>query len=571
MKNIIMSDIARGDQPADLVLKNCKIIDVFTHSIEENDIAIHNGVIVGIGEYSGIKEIDIQGKFVSPGLIDGHVHIESSMLTPSEFSKLIVPKGTTRIIADPHEIANVKGIKGLGFMLKSSLDTPLNVHIMIPSCVPATAFETSGSTIDSIDIYSLRERESILGLGEVMDYPGVIHGEKTIMDKLEIMKNHIIDGHAPNVYGKDLNAYLLKHIKTDHECTTKEELEEKVRRGMYIHLRQGSATRNVKDLVKGITPFNSHRLMFCTDDKHPMDIVNEGHINFNINLAIKEGVDPITAIQMATINTATCYQLPQVGAIAPGYQADLIVFDDLTKIEPELVYIKGKLVAQNNVPLFETHKFENIHVLESVNFNYSDINLDLHLKSNHVKVMKLIENNIITKKIHHTVDVKDGIYINNPAQDILKIAVIERHHYTKNIGIALMEGYGIKDGAVALTIAHDSHNLIVVGDNDIDMLVAIKELQDIQGGIAIASHGKVIESLQLEIAGIMTNHDFSIVENKLRKMNKVARDLGVRKEIDDPFLSLGFMSLPVIPDLKLTDKGLFDVTLFRPTEIEVTE
>lgn len=571
MHNKLMSDIALGIKKADLVLKNCKIINVFSHCVEKNDIAIHNGIIVGIGSYNGAEEIDVHESFVSPGFIDGHVHIESSMLTPSEFSKLIIPRGTTRIIADPHEIANVKGVKGLGFMLKSSLDTPLNVHIMIPSCVPATSYETSGSTIDSEDIYSLRKREGILGLGEVMDYPGVINAEKSVMDKLTIMENYIIDGHAPNVYGKDLNAYLLKHIKTDHECTTKEELEEKVKRGMYIHLRQGSATRNVKELSKGITEYNSHRLMFCTDDKHPMDIVHEGHINFNINLAIQQGIDPITAIQMATINIANCYQLKQVGAIAPGYTADLVIFDDLNDIQPHKVYIKGVLVAEDDSVLFDTHKFENIHVKQSVNYNMGDINLDLHIKSQHVKVMRLIENNVITKEVHRIVQMKDGLYINDPTQDILKIAVVERHHYTKNIGIALMEGYGIKDGAVAMTIAHDSHNLVVVGDNDLDMLIAIQELKNIQGGITIVHNGKVINSLQLEIAGLMTNQEYKTVEQKLIEMNKVARELGVRKEIDDPFLSLAFMSLPVIPDLKLTDRGLFDVVKFGPTDIEVTE
>ena len=569
MQNKIMSEVALSIRKADLVLKNCQIINVFDRSIEKNDIAIHNGIIAGIGIYEGIEEIDMNNRFVSPGFIDGHVHIESSMLTPSEFSKLIIPRGTTRIIADPHEIANVKGVKGLGFMLKSSLDTPLNVHIMIPSCVPATTFETSGATIDGEDIYSLRKREGILGLGEVMDYPSVIHAEKSMMDKLSIMKNFVIDGHAPNVYGKDLNAYLLKHIKTDHECTTKEELNEKVRRGMYIHLREGSATRNVTELSKGVTDTNSHRLMFCTDDKHPMDIVEDGHINYNINLAVKNGVDPLMAIQMATINTATCYQLKQVGAIAPGYVADLIVFDDLNNIQPNLVYINGKKVSENGSVLFETHKYENIHVMETVKLNLEDVNIELPLKGNKVNVIKLIENNVTTKKVIREVETKDGLYVNNKDVDILKIAVVERHHYTKNVGVGLLEGYGLKNGAVAMTVAHDSHNLIVVGDNDNDMLLAVKELKEIQGGITIVSNGKVIDSLQLEIAGIMTNHEFGVVQTKLEKMDKAARKLGVNKKVDDPFLSLAFMSLPVIPDLKLTDFGLFDVTTFKPISIEV--
>jgi len=569
MNHKLYSDIALGKFKAELVLKNGRLINVFDSSIEESDIAIQDGIIIGIGSYEGKTEIDLHKSYVSPGFIDGHVHIESSMLTPSEFSKLIIPRGTTRIIADPHEIANVKGVKGLGFMLKSSLDTPLNVHIMIPSCVPATIFETSGATIDAEDIYSLKNRMGILGLGEVMDYPSVIHAEKAMMDKLSIMKDFIIDGHAPNVYGKDLNAYLLQHIQTDHECTTKEELTEKVRRGMYIHLREGSATRNVTELCNAVTPENSHRLLFCTDDKHPMDIVAEGHINYNINLAIKQGVPPITAIQMATINIATCYNLKQVGAIAPGYVADLVVFDDLKDINPKAVYINGDLVAEDNHVLFETHKYKSIHVVDTVKLNMNDIHFDLPIKKNPVNVIQFIENNVTTKKVIRTVDIVHGLYVNNPDVDILKIAVVERHHYTKNVGVGLIEGYGLKNGAVAMSIAHDSHNLVVVGDNDKDMMIAVHELKNIQGGITIVSNGKVIESLQLEIAGLMTNQPYSIVESKLISMQKAARKLGVNDAIDDPFLSLAFMSLPVIPDLKLTDHGLFDVTSFRPITIEV--
>jgi adenine deaminase len=571
MENIIMSNVALGKEKADLVLKNAQIINVFDKSIEVNDIAVHKGVIVGIGSYEGIKEIDCTNQFVSPGFIDGHVHIESSMLTPSEFSKLVIPKGTTRIVADPHEIANVKGVKGLGFMLKSSLDTPLNVHIMIPSCVPATAFETSGSTIDGEDIYSLRKRQGILGLGEVMDYPSVINAEKAMMDKLQIMRHFVIDGHAPNVYGKDLNAYLLKHIQTDHECTTKEELDEKVKRGMYIHLREGSATRNVRELSKGVTEHNSHRLMFCTDDKHPADIIEDGHINYNINLAVECGINPLTAIQMATINIATCYGLKHIGAIAPGYVADLVIFDDLNDIQPKKVFISGKLVAEKNKVNFETHKYENIHVIDTVKFNIDDINIDLKLNSNKVNVIKLIENNVTTEKVVREVTTRNGLYINDPEVDILKIAVVERHHYTKNVGVGLLEGYGLKNGAVAMTIAHDSHNLVVVGDNDHDMMVAIKELKEIQGGITVVSEGKVLESLQLEIAGIMTNKEYEEVQNKIESMDKVAKTLGINDKVDDPFLSLAFMSLPVIPDLKLTDFGLFDVTQFKLIPIEVNE
>lgn len=564
-----MSDIALGKQKADLVLKNCKIVNVFTHEIEHGDIAIANGLIVGIGEYSGITEKDMQGKYVSPGFIDGHVHIESSMLTPSEFSKLIIPKGTTRIIADSHEIGNVSGIKGIGFMLESSRDTPLKVHFMIPSCVPATKYETSGATIDSHDIYFIKDREGILGLGELMDYPGVIHAEKNVYDKLDTMKGRIIDGHAPGVYGKELNSYLLGNIKTDHECTTVEELNEKTRKGMYIHLREGSATRNVATLSKGITKENSHRLMFCTDDKHSMDIVSEGHINFNINKAIIHGVDPITAIQMATINIANCYKLDLVGGIAPGYVADLIAFDSLDQVEPTLTIIDGEIVYEDNELLFTTSKRENINVLDSVKLNTSDINLEMKLNNNHVRVIQLVENNIITKEVHRKVTTENGLYKNNPNEDILKLAVIERHHYTKNVGLGLLEGYGLKNGSIAMSIAHDSHNIICVGDNDQDMKLAIKELKEIQGGIVITSNNEVVNKLQLEIAGLMTNQDYKTVEQTLIEMEEQARNLGVNESVDDPFISLAFMSLAVIPELKVTDKGLFDVKTFKPISLEV--
>ncbi len=560
--------IALGKEKAELVLKNCKMVNVFTHSIEEVDIAIYNGTVVGIGSYDGVNEKDMKGRYVCPGFIDGHVHIESSMLTPSEFSKIIIPRGTTRIIADPHEIANVLGVKGIGFMFKSSLDTPLNVHIMIPSCVPATLFETSGASISNEDVFSLKNRDGILGLGEVMDYPSVISANRFMMDKLKLMSDRVIDGHAPLITGKELNSYLLEHIKTDHECTNEEELNEKVSRGMYVHLREGSATRNVSVLSKAVTKHNSHRLMFCTDDKHPMDIVEEGHINYNVNLAIKNGVDPITSIQMATINTALCYQLQHVGAIAPGYSADIIAFDDLNDIQPNLVIINGSIVSENGSVNFETKKYENLHVTNSVKFNPSDISFDLELKDENVKVIKLIPNNVTTKKVIRKVTVEKGKYVNNPQDDILKIAVVERHHYTGNVGIGLLEGYGLKNGAVAMSVAHDSHNVIVLGDNDNDMHIAIREIKKMQGGLTLVSNGKVIDSLQLSIAGLMTNDPISSVSEKLRHLENEAHKLGVNPIVDDAFLSLAFMSLPVIPELKLTDIGLFDVSKFTLVEIE---
>ncbi len=569
MDTIKLAKVARGDAIADLVLKNCKIINVFTREIEIGDIAITDGKIVGIGEYQGKEELDLKNRFVAPGFIDGHVHIESSMLTPPQFAKIIVPKGTTSIIADPHEIANVSGIEGIKYMIFSSIFGPLNVNIMIPSCVPATSFETSGAIITSKDIKKFRNNKGVLGLGEVMNYPGVIFGDPEVHKKLEYMADFVKDGHAPSVHGKELNAYKLSGIKTDHECTTAEELHEKVARGMYIHLREGSATRNVKALAKGVTIENSRRLLFCTDDKHSEDIRNEGHINYNIKLAIENGVDPLTAIQMATINIAECYKLDNIGAIAPGYDADLVVFDSLKEIDVDQVYIKGELVAKGNKALFDPVLYTNGYVTNTVNIkDSSKVNFDIKLKNNKVKVIQLIPKNVTTTKVIREVTIENGIYKQDNDSDILKLAVVERHHQTGNVGLGLVEGYGLKNGAVAMTIAHDSHNLIIIGDNDQDMKIAMQEIERIQGGITLVNNGKVFESIRLEVAGLMTNTEVKVIEGKLKQMDKKAREMGVNKAVDDAFLSLAFMSLPVIPELKLTDKGLFDVTKFALVSLE---
>ncbi|MBU1145827.1 MAG: adenine deaminase [Firmicutes bacterium] len=560
---------SRGIELSSLVLKNARIINVFNGLIEDADIAIEDGIIVGIGSYSGKTEIDLFHQYVSPGFIDGHVHIESSMLVPSEFAKIVMPKGTTSVIADPHEIANVCGLDGIRFMIESSKKVPLDCFMMIPSCVPSTPYETSGAKIDAKDLSAFLKEENILGLGEVMDYPGVILGKDDIYDKINIMKNHPIDGHSPGIYGKELNAYIMSGIQTDHEATSPLELMEKVSRGMYIHLREGSATRNVKALSVAVNPLNSHRLLFCTDDKHPEDIKKEGHINYNINLAIENGVDPICAIQMATINVATCYQLKGYGAIAPGYVADLVVFDNLLYIEPKMVYKKGTLVAKNNISLFESDTALNDSVLNTVHIKTEDISFQIPLKSDKVNVIGLIKNNVTTLKIIEKVKVVNGFYEQEDSSDLLKLAVIERHHFTGNIGLALVKGYGLKKGAIALTIAHDSHNLMILSDNDIDMKIAMDKIIEIGGGIVLVKEGKVMHSLTLEVGGIMTSKGSAHVEDLLYKMERDIRKMGVKDEIDDPFLSLAFLSLPVIPELKCTDFGLFDVNSFQIIPLEV--
>jgi len=561
--------IARGDQKAELVLKNCQVVNVLNGQIETGDIAIEKGKIVGVGEYEGHREIDLQNKYVCPGFIDGHVHIESSMLTPSQFSRLVMPKGTTSIIADPHEIANVCGLDGIEYILKASEMVPLDIYIMLPSCVPSTEFEVAGAILLAEDLKKLKDHPRVIGLGEMMNYPGVIAGNAMVHEKIDMMSDRLIDGHAPEVTGKALNAYISAGVKTDHECTTKEEMLEKVGKGMYVHLREGSATRNLDALLKGVTSNNSRRLMFCTDDKQPIDIMNEGHIDHNVRRAIELGLSPITAIQMATLNVAECYSLKGKGAIAPGYEADLLILDNLEKVSVSQVYKKGILVASDHQPLFEAPQIKDENVLGTVKLeNTQAINLDLKIATGIAKVIGLKERSIITDLVVRKVDTKDDLFIHNPKLDLLKLAVIERHKNTGNVGIGLVEGYGLRHGAVGLTIAHDSHNVIVIGDNDADMRLAIEELKRCDGGMTICKDGVVIETLRLEVGGLMTNAPLEEVIAKIKKMDSLALDSGVSTKIE-PFLTLAFLALPVIPELKLTDQGLFDVTQFAFVGIDV--
>ncbi len=562
--------VARGEIKAELVLKQAKMINVYSGEIEIGDIAIEKGTIVGIGSYQGETEHDINGKFVAPGFIDGHVHIESSMLTPPGFAKIVVPKGTTTVIADPHEIANVCGNEGIEFMLKSSDNIPLNVYMMIPSCVPATKDENSGAIVSVSDIASFMNHPRVLGLGEVMDYPSVIYGEDDIHKKIELMKDRKIDGHAPDVMGNDLNAYIAAGVQTDHECSIAESMIARIKRGMYVHLREGSQTRNTKALLKGLNKDNINRVLFCTDDKHPFDIKEEGHINFNVNLAIEFGINPIDAIRMATLNAANCYGLSHLGGIAPNKQADLIVFSDLYKIKPETVYFKGKIVAENDEPLFEASAKIPKSVINTVHLD-DHLSFDLHLESSEVRVIGLIHNNITTHELIRKVKVDQGKYVYDEKVDILKLAVIERHHHTGNIGIGLVEGFGLKNGALAMTIAHDSHNLIILGSSDADMQVAAKKIQEIQGGIVLVQNGIVTEFLELEVGGIMTAHSEVIVQETLLRMKQKIQKMGLNPNVGDPFISLAFLALPVIPKLKLTDRGLFDVDLFKIVPIEVNK
>lgn len=560
---------AMGRIKCDLVLKNGNIINVFTNEIIKGNLGILGGVIIGVGDYDGKKEIDLKGKYISPSFIDTHVHIESSMVAPPLFAKSIVPRGTTTVIADPHEIANVLGMDGIYYILNSTKETPLDVYIMLPSCVPATPFETSGAILKAKDLKKLINHPRVKGLGELMDYVGVINGNQDIIDKLKISKDKIIDGHGPNLFGKKLNAYAVSGVKTDHECTTPEEMIAQLRVGFYIQMRQGTVTKDVENLLPALNKDNLRRCLFCSDDKHPEKILERGHIDENINIAIKGGIAPIDAIKIASLNAAECYGLKRKGAIAPGYVADLIVFDCLTNIKPILVFKNGNLVAENNKPLFKAIRgTDSKNIISKVNIKeITKNNITLNLKNNKVNVIKVLPNSVVTKKVVMEVKVKNGIFIKDPNIDVCKIIVIERHSGKCTLFIALITGFDIKNGAISSTIVHDSHNLIVVGDNDDDILNCIIKTKEIGGGITMSSKGKIIGEISLEIAGLMSKEDLEVISAKMNKLTALAKNLKINEKID-PFMTLAFMALPVIPEIKVTDKGLFDVNLFKFITVE---
>ncbi|RJX26699.1 MAG: adenine deaminase [Acholeplasma sp.] len=563
-----MMDQARGLTKAELVFKNASVVNVYSGAIDYVDVAISQGIILGTGTYHGLKEIDLKGKFLSPGFIDSHVHIESSMLTPREFAKVIVPKGTTTIIADPHEITNVLGLRAIEYMLHASENIPLDVYFMLPSSVPATSFEHSGASLNALEIASYKNHPRILGLGEVMDYPAVLNGDLEIHQKIDVMEGHTIDGHIPDLLGNDLNAYIFAGIETDHESTATQYLNERIAKGMYVHLREGSATRNVADLIPAIHEKNIHRVTFCTDDKHALDLIQEGHINYNINLAISLGIDPIDAIRMATLNAATCYGLKHMGGIAPGKYADLVIFDDLHHIEPIMVYKRGQLVAQNGLCLDQTKESIPDDVMRTVHVDLDQIDFKLPIHSNPVRVIGLVSHNIITDEIIMDVKVKDGYFVYHPSLDVLKLVSIERHHHLNTIGKGLVTGFGFRDCALGMTIAHDSHNIVIVGSNDHDMMICANELKKLQGGIVLVKNGKILTSLQLEVAGLMTASSGQEVAKKIKAIRSHLIQSGMTMK-DDPLIALSFLCLPVIPKLKLTDQGLFDVEQFTFTQLEI--
>jgi adenine deaminase len=564
--------VASGKKKAALVLKNARVVNVFTSEIIEGDVAIQDGIIAGIGTYEGEQEMDLQGQYLAPGLIDAHMHLESAMVAPAEFARAVVPRGTTTIVADPHEIANVAGIQGIEYILEATENIPLQVYIMLPSCVPTTTFENTGAVLTASDLAPLYQHKRVLGLAELMDYPGVVEAEEFILDKIVGAGDRLIDGHGPNIKDKELMAYAASGIQTEHECSTVEEMVDRMRLGMYILIREGSAARNLKELVQAVTRENVRRCLFCTDDKHPEDLLTRGHMDNNLRIAVEEGMDPIAAIGMATLNAAECYGLNHLGAVAPGYQADMVVFDNLKDFKASMVFRRGKVVAVEGKPLFESAPQGSSMVTNSVNIPVvTENDLCLNLKTDIVHVIEVLPHTLVTRKTVRKVNFENGCFKYHKSLDIVKLAVIERHHATGNIGLGLVEGFGLKNGAIATTIGHDSHNLIVIGDNDRDMLAAIREIQHVGGGITLCSEGNVLATLPLPIAGLMSDKPLETVRQSLEKMIHLAWEkLSISREID-PFMMLSFLSLPVIPEIKLTDMGLFDVHQFKFIDIQVQE
>lgn len=554
-------EIAAGRCKAELVFKNANVINVFTNEIVKADVAVDSGYIAGVGQYDGEKEINCVDKFLVPGFIDSHMHIESTMVTPPHLCKAVAQSGTTTLIADPHEIVNVAGAKGMKYFLDATENLPINVYFMLPSSVPATYFETNGSDFTAADMQEFVNHPRVLGLGEVMCYPDVVAGDKVILEKLAAFETagKFVDGHAPGLTGKNLEAYAAAGVLTEHECTTFSEAAEKVRAGLTVLVREGSAAKNLSTLVNGWLDSNlpSDRFLFCTDDKHLDDIQRDGHIRWNIRQAISLGMDPVIAIKMATYNAAKAYNLREIGAVAAGYKADLVLLDSLKQVNVNSVYKNGCLIEE----LFKD--FEPVPVptdlLHSVHCKTIEKN-DLALKAQgEIDVIEMVPYQIATRRIKAAVQTDDGYFA--PNDIFTKLVVAERHGKNGNIAVAPLKGYGIKGGAIATSVAHDSHNIIAAGDNDDDLVLAINTLRDIGGGYVLTGGGEVLGKLPLKVGGIMSLDDATTVQETTTEILEKANKMGIPYYVD-PFISLSFMALPVIPEIRLTDKGLFDVTTF---------
>ncbi|MDD5338592.1 MAG: adenine deaminase [Dehalococcoidales bacterium] len=554
--------VAKGEQPADLLLTNAKVLNVFNGEVENTNVAICGELVAGVGDYKKAQKIiDLKGRYVAPGLINGHVHLESSMLDVGQYARAVVPHGTAAIVTDLHEIANVCGMDGIRYVLEYARQLPFDLFLMAPSCVPATHMETSGANLSADDIKKILEFDECIGLGEVMNYPGVLFGDTAMLEKIAAAKGKIVDGHAPGVSGLDLNAYIGAGIGSDHESVALKEGEEKLRRGMRLMIREGSSEKNLEALLPLVTDKTYPRCLFVTDDRHAEDILHDGDIDAVVRKAIKLGLDPVRAVQLATINTAAYFKLDKLGAVAPGYYANFIVLDNLKKFDIKETYYRGVMVAEGGKSLFKSPPAPISKLNKTVKVKPFTVEA-LKLKSvEQALVIEIVPGQIITKKKTIKPKIENGLAVADVSRDIIKAVVVERHKATGNIGVGLVKGFGLKRGALASSTAHDSHNIVAVGVSDEDIYAAVKEVEQIQGGLVVAAGGKVLGSLATPIAGLLSPEPLEKVVEQLDKLQKLAKELGC--VLPAPFATLSFLALPVIPELRLTDLGLVDVNAFK--------
>jgi adenine deaminase len=566
MKPAKLISVARGETPADLVLANARVVNVFTGEIEAGNMAISGGRIAGIGDYHQAKQvIDLEGKYLAPGLINGHTHLESSMLDVGQYARTVVPRGTLTVVTDLHEIANVCGLEGIRYVMAYARRLPLELFLMAPSCVPATHLETSGARLGADDIRQILRWKGCIGLGEVMNFPGVINADESVLSKIDGAGVKVVDGHAPGLTGNDLNAYIAAGIYSDHESVAREEAEEKLRRGMVVMIREGSSEKNLDALLPLVTDKTYKRCIFVVDDRSCVDLLRDGDIDAVVRKAISRGLDPVRAIQLATINTAEYFRLHRLGAIAPGYLANLIVISDLSHLQIDMVFYRGRLVARGGKALFPVYQPGTGGMTSTVNIRPFTVEaLKLAASGEDKAVIEIIPGQIITRKRVERVKTENGLVIPDIDRDILKLVVVERHRATGNIGRGLVKGFGLKRGALASSIAHDSHNVVAVGTNDEDIVTAIREIEKLQGGLVVAAGGRVLAQLALPVAGLLSDEPLEEVVGKLEQVERAAAGLGVK--LASPFSTLSFMALPVIPELRLTDLGLVDVGEFRLLE-----
>ena len=555
--------VAKGEAAADLILANANIVNTFNGEIEQGNVAICDERIAGMGDYQQAKQvIDLKGKYISPGLINGHIHLESSTLHVSQYAKAVVPRGTLAVVTDLHEIANVTGMRGVKYMMRCAQPLPLDVYLMVPSCVPATHLETSGARLTAEDIGAFLAWDNTIGLGEVMNFPGLIAADKEVLAKVACARGRVIDGHAPGLRGKELNAYLSAGIGSDHESTTLDEAKEKLSKGMYVMIREGSSEKNLEALLPLVTDKTCDRCLFVVDDRSCADLLRDGDIDAVVRKAIRLGLDPVRAIQLATINSAQYFRLHDLGAIAPGYLANLIVVGELSTFQTEMVFYRGKLVAEGGEALFSPVVAEDEKMTRTMNVRpFAMEALRMPATRDSYPIIQIVPDQIITKRMEARAKVEAGFVVPDAEVDILKLVVVERHQATGNIGLGLVKGFGLKRGALASSIAHDSHNIVAVGISDSDIYLAISEVEKLQGGLVIAAEGKVLGSLPLPIAGLLSPEPLEGVVDKFERLQAIARELGTG--LGDPFATLSFLALPVIPELRLTDLGLVDVLAFK--------